>query len=176
MISIYTIILLLVIALFVVGSIAIFLYIRFIDQQNYNLYLQGQLNPFKRKTHFLTSPEKILFEILRDIAIDKNFYVFPQLQLSKMLYVQDDVNDIREKFDWINKLSIDFVIFNASLEPLLAIELNDKTHAWINRKARDQFVIKSLEENNIPFLTIATDLLNNKEQVVAEILSQLSKS
>ena len=150
-------------------------YVRFVDERNFNLYLQGKLNPYKRKVSFLTSPEKDLFVILQQANIKGNFLIFPQLHLSTLLVVKDETNDLQGKFDWLNKLYVDFVLFDKeTLDPLLVIELNDSTHFWGSRKARDQFVKKALEENRIPLLTIEKNLLEDRQKIIELVLSRLN--
>lgn len=146
---------------FFLSFVSIILYIKLQDERNKNLYLHGSLNPYKKKRHFLTLDEKELFLILQDLTAG-NYLVFPQLHLSTLLQVKEESKDLSGKFEWLNKLFVDFVIFDKqTIQPRLVIELNDKTHLWGNRKARDQFVKKSLEDNNIPFLAIETEFLIN---------------
>ena len=155
---------------------SILFYVKFQDERNKNLYLHGELNPYKKKKYFLTLNEKELFLILQDLTANSNYLVFPQLHLSTLLQVKEESNDLTGKFEWLNKLFVDFVIFDKqNLQPLLVIELNDSTHLWNNRKARDQFVKKSLKDNNIPFLAIETQSLINGQakQIVEEILKKL---
>jgi hypothetical protein len=129
--------------------------IRFTDERNKNLYFLGKLNPFENKDRFLTPNEKHTFEKLQELEVFKGLYILPQLHLSTFLKVKDNANDLQGKFDWINRLFVDFVIFDESLsKPLLVIELNDSTHKWNNRKARDEFIRKALESNGIKILSI----------------------
>jgi len=161
--------------LLILASLFAFLfYMRFLDEQSYNLYLQGKLNPYKRKQHFLTTPERELFEMLQSCINLEKYLIFPQLHLSTLLAVKDETADLQGKFDWLNRLFVDFVIFKKdSLEPALVIELNDSTHFWNNRKARDQFVNKALEDNGIKILTIETNLLQDKLKLVELVKNSL---
>ena len=149
---------------------SIFLYLKLQDERNKNLYADGLVNPYKKKKYFLTLDEKELFLILQNLTVNSNYLVFPQLHLSTLLQVKEESNDLAGKFEWLNKLFVDFVLFDKKdLQPRLVIELNDSTHLWGNRKARDQFVKKSLEENNIPFLVIETEsLINGQAKEIVE--------
>lgn len=150
-------------------------YTGYTSERNHNLYLQGKLNPYKRRRSFLTSPEQELFLILQTANVNGNFLIFPQLHLSTLLEVKEDADDLRGKFDWLNKLYVDFVLFDEeTLQPLLAIELNDSTHFWGSRKARDQFVKKALEENGIPLFTIEKTELPNREKITELVRSKLN--
>jgi hypothetical protein len=152
----------------------VFAFILFQDERNKLLFLQGKLNPFRRRQRFLTGNELKLFSILRDNSTLNDFYIFPQLHLSTILEVKDDTNDLAGKFDWLNKLFVDFVIFDKEMNPKLVIELNDSTHTWKSRKARDEFVRKALTENNIPLIEFKTNDLVNPINVANKIINQLN--
>lgn len=151
-------------------------YIKFTDERNYNLYLHGKLNPYKRKSQFLSDPELKLFNLLNSLNFNNEFYIFPQLHLSTLLMVKNEAIDMKGKFDWLNSLYVDFVLFDKkSMEAKLVIELNDKTHFWNNRKARDEFVEKSLTENGIPFLKLSFFDLDHPNEINRIIKQQLEK-
>ncbi len=163
---------LILLSLLVFASLlAILFYIKFIDERNKNLNLQGKLNPYQKKTHFLTNPELELFKLLTTSINERKFHICPQLHLSTLLKVKDDANDIKGKFEWLNSLYVDFVIFEKeNMNPILVIELNDSTHKWGSRHARDQFVAKALMENDIKLVTIAG--INADEISIQNILNE----
>lgn len=164
----------LIIFLGVLIAFTFLIFIKFQDERNHNLYLQGKLNPFKRKKYFLTISEKELFQLLQEYIIDKEILIFPQLHLSTLLEVNENNNDLLGKFNWINKLYVDFVLFDKNtIQPLLVIELNDPTHFWNNRKARDEFVMKALNSNNINLLTFTNEDIKNKDVIFAQLDEKL---
>lgn len=57
------------------------------------------------------------------------------------------------------------MIFDKEMNPKLIIELNDSTHSWKSRKARDEFVRKALTENNFNFIELRTTDLANREKI-----------
>lgn len=162
--------------LLILSLFAIFLlWMKFQDERHYHLYSQGKNNPFKKKK-FLNGGEIKLFNILQSLPELDNYYIFPQVHLSTVLKVKNDFNDLRGKFDWLNDLYPDFMIFSKEdFEPKLAIELNGPYHKLDAKIARDQFVRKSLEENNIPLLEIDILLLTNEEEIKKRISSELTK-
>lgn len=144
--------------------------VKFQDERNKNLRLQGEFQPYTKKSSFLTGSEKKLFLLLQNSDLLKNYYIFPQLHLSTLLRVKDDARDIQGKFEWLNKLYVDFVIFDREkIEPAIVIELNDQTHQWNSRKARDEFVKKALDENGIPLIVIQTNDLADFDQIESRI-------
>lgn len=151
----------------------VILKIRVESEQNKNLYIQGQLNPFKRKNYFLTGNEIKLFEILQNIKKLNEFYVFPQLHLATLFEVKEDVSDMAGKFDRINTLYVDFIIFDKEFSPKLVIELNDTTHKLGSRKARDQFVEKVCTDNKIELYTLSTIDLSKPDMIEQKIIEYL---
>lgn len=167
----------LIILLGILFAFTFLIFIKFQDERNHNLYLQGELNPFKRKKYFLTILEKKLFILLQEYVVDKEILIFPQLHLSTLLEVKEDNNDLVGKFNWINKLYVDFVLFDKNtIQPLLVIELNDSTHFWNTRKARDEFVKKALNSNNINLLTITNEDTKNKDVIFTQLDEKLKLS
>lgn len=149
--------------------------IRFQDERNKNFRIQGEFHPYTKRASFLTGGEKKLFSLLQSSALLSNYYIFPQLHLSTLLEVKDDAKDMQGKFEWLNKLYVDFIIFDKEkIEPVLVIGLNDQTHQWGSRKARDEFVRKALDENGIPLITIKTNDIADFAKIedkIAEVLA-----
>lgn len=138
-------------------SMTVIAMIKFIDERNKNLYLQGDLKPYFRKKYYLSPSEQKLFHILFEFAKQHGYLLVPQVHLSSIFEVKEDAKDLRGKFEWLNSLSVDFMLFNKqTFQPVAAIELNDRTHLWLSRKARDQFVQRAFNENNIKLLTVQT--------------------
>lgn len=109
--------------------------------------------PYLKKKYFLTNAEREFFKILEE-AIEDEYYIFPQVHLSNILFVKNS----RGYYKYLNKInrkSVDFVILEKnSVSPLLAIELDDSSHDLEERKKRDNFVEKVLEGTGIPLLRI----------------------
>lgn len=145
--------------------IATVFFILWQDARNKNLRLHGQFKPYQRKKHFLTPSEQQLFQLLQQLEVLQRYYVFPQLHLSTLLRVKADAKDLMGKFEYINKLYVDFVIFDQHFQPVLAIELNDPSHFWGARKSRDEFVEQALRDVGVPLLTLTTQDLRSPVEV-----------
>jgi len=105
---------------FILSFTSILLYLKLQDERNKNLYADGRVNPYKKKKYFLTLDEKKLFLILQNLNLNSNYLVFPQLHLSTLLQVKEEFNDLAGKFEWLNKLFVDFVIFDKQdVQPIL---------------------------------------------------------
>ena len=93
-----------------------------------------------------------------DEALGKSYYVFPQIHLSSLL----DSQVVDKKTKWsahlhINRKSVDYVVCDrATLKPVCAIELDDRTHDWKSRIERDELVERILAEARMPLIRIKT--------------------
>jgi len=106
----------------------------FLDQKRKALY------NYKRKDFLMSRAEHEFFDILVDITRDK-YYVFPQIHLSTILDNKIVGQNWKGAFRHIDEKSVDYVICDkAYIKPLLAIELDDRTHEQENRKIRDSEV------------------------------------
>lgn len=95
--------------------------------------------PYKRKSSVMTKAEQRMFKKLEKQYGDK-YYIFPQINLDKLITVTDKQNYYRY-FNKINQKSVDFVLADKqTLETVKVIELDDYTHKWEHRKKRDEFV------------------------------------
>ena len=159
------------------ATVSVFLYMKVIDNRNYRLFFENKFNPCRSKP-FLTNNEKRLFSVLQKICQDQKLILVPQPHLSTFLQVKDNGKDLLGKFEWLNKYFVDYAIFNYHLDrPLLIIELNDRTHLWNHRRARDEFVSHVLRQNHIPLLTLLnTDILQPKrlEELILKLMNQKS--
>ncbi|ATQ70727.1 hypothetical protein CQW49_22330 (plasmid) [Methylosinus trichosporium OB3b] len=110
--------------------------------------------PAYRRGRFLTANEKRFLSVL-DEAVGEGFRVFAQVRLAELVDVDLRVRNSKRRAA-MNKVfgkSIDFVICNSTtLEPVAAIELDDRTHALPHRRERDIFVDAVFGEIGIPLL------------------------
>ena len=105
-----------------------------------------------------------LYQFL-NIFIDNKYAVIPQVHLDELVKPENGLKSMRIfSFRHINQKSVDFVICNRiTMHPLLAIELDDKSHEREERKDRDEEVERILRESNILLLRLKKD--QNKEEI-----------
>lgn len=110
--------------------------------------------PAYRRGRFLTANEKRFLRAL-DEAVGEGYRVFVQVRLAELVDVELKARDTMRRAA-MNKVfgkSVDFVICNcATMEPVAAIELDDRTHALPHRRDRDIFVDRVFAEIGIPLL------------------------
>jgi hypothetical protein len=89
---------------------------------------------------------------LHNIAQDR-YFIFPQVHLSALLDHRIKGQDWKYAFRHINGKSVDYVLCSKeTLRPVYAVELDDNTHDWADRKERDEEVERIFEEANIPLV------------------------
>jgi len=115
----------------------------------------GQRGPAYRRGPFFLTPNEKRFLAVLDEAVGGGYRVFVQVRLAELVDVDLKANNSKRRAA-MNKVfgkSIDFVICDsASLEPVAAIELDDRTHALPHRRERDTFVDAVFSEIGIPLL------------------------
>lgn len=107
-----------------------------------------------RRGRFLSRNEKA-FLVALDQALGRGFRAFAQVRLADLVEVEGSVDNAKRRAA-LNKVfgkSVDFVLCDAaSLDPLAAIELDDRSHALSWRQERDAFVNGVFAEIGLPLL------------------------
>jgi hypothetical protein len=151
-------------------AVAVILGVLLQDERHKRLFELRKFNPYRPTKYFMTNAEKKLFSILSELASLKDHHIFPQVAVSSLVAVKDDANDILGKFDWVSKYCVDFVICDkTNILPLLVIELNDSSHKFNFRKARDEFLSTALANANIKLLFLDVKDLPNPEKIDSKI-------
>ncbi len=122
------------------------------------------------KKFMMNSSEYKFYKILCSF-IDGLYSIIPQVHLDELVKPERGLKSRRIfSFRHINQKSVDFVICDKkSMCPLLAIELDDRSHEREDRKDRDEEVQRILRESNIELLRF------KKEQSKEEIQNQISE-
>ena len=139
----------------------------FLDQKSKALY------NYKRKDFLMSRAEHEFFDILVDITKDQ-YYVFPQIHLSTILDNKVVGHNWKGAFRHIDEKSVDYVICDkAYIKPLLAIELDDRTHERENRKIRDGEVERILSDANLLLLRFGNGGRFDKEEIRRLVLENI---
>jgi hypothetical protein len=99
--------------------------------------------PYSKKKFFFSGAERSLYQILRCITPDHS--VFANVRLCDLIAASEEDKNCRK--------NLDFLICDATLTPVIAIEL-DSSRARASRKSRDQFVEAALTAAAIPLVRI----------------------
>ena len=116
--------------------------------------------------------EKYFYDILTK-HFSSDYDIRPQVPLSSI--IEKEKSFSREYQNELNRV-IDFGIFNRETsEPLLLIEINDKTHNQSNRKERDKKVQFICNSAGIKLITFWTKFDNKEEYIVNRILKETNE-
>jgi very-short-patch-repair endonuclease len=110
------------------------------------------LKPFLRRKYLLSRAEKSLYGILRRIVGRK--VVFAKVRLADLIEADKRHRLWQANFRRVCSKHIDFVICDAALCPILAVELDDSSHRLPERQARDRDVDRILEIASLPLLRV----------------------
>ena len=129
---------------------------------------EGKL-PYKKKQSLMTEAERNLFGVLTSTFQD-SYLVFPQVNLDKFIYIEGGSEKYQSFYHRINQYSVDFLFCSKqSTAPVLAIELDDSSHAFPRRRERDEKVERFCADAGIPLLRIK----NQRSYTPADIKSQV---
>jgi hypothetical protein len=110
---------------------------------------QGRPMPFRRHTILFSSAERSLYRALRSFVPD--YMIFAKVRLVDLVTVSPQ-QPFWQRFP-LNRKYIDFVVCDATLSPVLAIELDDMHKVKSNRSGDDE-VTSMLESASLPVVHI----------------------
>lgn len=117
----------------------------------------------------------LLHTLSYKVGTAENIYVFPQVHLITLLDHKIKGQSWRGAFRHIDEKSVDFVICDKNyIKPLLAIELDDRTHSYESRMLRDEEVNHILQDAQLPLLRFENHGNFKKDDIKNRILSILS--
>ena len=131
-------------AVIVVSVIVAFLIIRQLSR--------ARRLPYHRRKSLITQSELKFFRVLQS-TVGGKFQIFVMVRIADLLQVDKGTNKYRS---WLNRIvakHVDFVICDKeSLQPLVAIELDDRSHQRPERQKRDELVDRAFQSANMPLL------------------------
>ncbi|MDO4551771.1 MAG: DUF2726 domain-containing protein [Planctomycetia bacterium] len=101
-----------------------------------------------RAVSVLSPVENLFYQSLIQ-AVPKGFYLFPKLGLWAIVR-----NNESSGWPKISQKHLDFVITNKDFQPVLVIELDDKSHKSYGSTKRDETKNQILESAKIPILRV----------------------
>ena len=134
-------------------------------KQEYKYYFKKSVKTDREKIFY----HKLLF------AVGDKYLVFPQIHLSSIFSQYVKGQSFSAAFKKVNSISVDYIIVDkVTLDTLLAIELDDKTHN--SKKAYDKDIEKDnlFKSINLPLIRFDSIKISN-EEINKIILSNLMK-
>jgi hypothetical protein len=124
--------------------------------------------------NFLRQDEKEFFSVLKQIY-GEGYNIVPQVHLSNIAEVISGYRDHDNLYFELKRIIFDYVVFDKGFNPVVAIELNGKSHFAKNRISRDSRAKNFAENLKIPFVAILTEDRFNKVKIGKELAGVTSE-
>jgi len=128
--------------------------------------------PYHLRDHFLSLAELHFYESLK-AAVAGRAVIITKVALGDVFYVKkgDDASKYRIYTNKIDRKHVDFLLCDSvTMQPLVGIELDDKSHQREDRQARDVFVDGVFAAADLPLIHVPV----KRAYVVEEIAAQLA--
>jgi hypothetical protein len=126
--------------------------------------------PYHQREDFLSPAEISFYHVLQTIVRDEAV-VCPKISLGELFYAA--TGDYGRNRSWMNRIDrkhVDFLICDpGSMEPTLAVELDDGSHAKPRRRERDRFVDRVFATAGLPLARIPAQARYNTDEVRAQL-------
>jgi hypothetical protein len=150
------------------------LIIRFFQRSKPTTTKERQLLPYRLTDQFLSPSELSYFRILRAV-LGSEAAICAKIRLADLLFVSTKDNYISH-FNRLAPRHIDFLVCEAStMQPLLAIELDDSSHRRTKRQDRDRFLDEAFAAANFPLLRVPAQPQYRQQQVIDQLEPFLSQ-
>lgn len=126
--------------------------------------------PYHLRDDFLSPAERSFFKVLREV-VGERAILCTKVGLSDLFWVKhSDPSRFRIYTNKIDRKHVDFVLCDpATLQPLVALELDDKSHKRPDRQERDAFVDQVFEVAGLPLLHIPAKRGYRTEEIAASL-------
>jgi len=129
------------------------------------------LRPFFRRKYLLTRTEKSFYNVLRTVVAPHA--VLAKVRLADLVESDKRHRLWRANFNRICSKHIDFVICDAALSPIIAVELDDASHRLPERVARDRDVNRILEIASLPILRVTVRRIYDSVEIEKQLLAKI---
>ena len=137
-------------------------------------YFRSQTYNYFKKNQIMTDSEMKCFKSLHK-ATGEKYWIFPQVHFSAFLDNHIVGQSWRGSFSHVNGKSVDFMLCTKEeLSPILAIELDDKSHEREDRQRRDYEEERIFKIAKMPLLRLKhadLDNINNLTKKITEALN-----
>jgi len=124
--------------------------------------------PYRLRPSVFNGSETAFFLELKK-QLPEGFHIFPKIRII------DFIDPNSREYKWRNKIwakHVDFLICDSIFKPILAIELNGRSHQRHDRVKRDRFVKEIFQVTGLPFEVL--EVGNNFNLTISKSLSLIS--
>lgn len=144
--------------LFVGFIIVVILFFKALADKMEQSKIEDAALPYTKKTSILTPAEQGFYSVLRDAAANM-YHICPKVRMADIIGIEN-TRDNRKYYQYFNRIQakhVDFLLCDPqTLEPVLAIELDDSSHEKHSRQLRDRLVNAIFRNAQIPLVHIKT--------------------
>jgi predicted RNA-binding Zn-ribbon protein involved in translation (DUF1610 family) len=132
--------------------------------------------PYCLSEEFITPAEQNFFFNLQAV-VGESAHIFSKVKLGDLFYAKTgDYGKNRSYMNRIDRKHVDFLLCNPkTLQPILGIELDDKSHQRADRQERDDFVNHVFEAARLPLLHFPVQRSYSHDEICSKISPYLSK-
>lgn len=139
----------------------------------------NQIRHYSPQLLFTPAERNFLF-VLDEVIKKKgsDYRVFGKVRIADIIKPSKHLpKKMWNKLFWaISSKHVDYLLVDReSLEPILAIELNDKSHKRKDRMGRDEMVGKAFASAKIPLLWVKASRRYNRATLLSDIQEKISK-
>lgn len=121
---------------------------------------------------FITKAEASFLRVLLQTDIERQYILLAQVSLQQLLYVYPGQQAWKNK---VRAKSIDFLLCDKqTLSPVLAIELDDRSHQQAERQVRDAEVDQLFAAAGLPLLHLPARNSYDTRQLLQDIQGKLN--
>lgn len=111
--------------------------------------------PYRRKKYLLSRAEFSFFRVLQSVALENGWVVCTKVNLNDLLYLDKGTE---KRTSWLNKINrkhADFVLCDSeTMQPVMVVELDDKSHGSAKAKQRDEVKDRALGTAGLPIVRV----------------------
>ena len=132
------------------------------------------LRAYCRRPFLLSKAEKYFYNILREAF--STHTILPKVRLADLIEADRSHPNWQSNFNRIKSKHIDFVICDAWLCPLLAVELDGSSHQRVDRQQRDALVDRILKEAELEIVHVPRAKHYLRNEIRQLLLPKLNSS
>jgi hypothetical protein len=107
---------------------------------------------YKHKPYFFTRSENEFFGLLQHTLEGRNVVIFPKVRVADVL---ETSSDGRGDFNRISQKHVDYLLVSLpNFQPVMAIELDGKSHGSEKQQARDAVKDQAFKSANLPLVRV----------------------
>lgn len=130
---------------------------------------------YDKKKYFMTRAEHECYDALV-AAVGTEYFIFPQVHISAIVDHKVKGQNWKAAFSHINGKSVDFVLCDKTyISPVLAIELDDRTHERPERQGRDVEVERILHDAGLPLLRLGNNGSFRPDEIAQKVKDALGR-